>query len=224
MSKQRHSSSATDDEQPLDPRAMADLMTAQRTAVQRAQSRGVRVILVGWALAWIIGFLALWSGSAGGNPLFTIPGGIEWWIFGAAIAMGIVVSTIAGMRMGRGVQGRSTTAGKLFGISSAAAFVGMWLLLSALRAHVELDGETAALLYVGSFVFIAGVVYMVGSAMSGSHAQLGFGLAIVALAIGATLLGAPHHLLLYAIVGGGLMLGFALLLGRSIHAGDEREP
>ena len=204
-----------DDERPLDARGMADLMTAQRAAVQRSQSRGVRIILVGWALAWIVGFLALWSGEAGGNPLFTLPSGLEWWIFGAAIATGIAVSTVTGVRMGRGLTGQSTTAGKLFGLSSALAFVGMWLFLSALRAHVEIDAGTAALLYVGAFVLTVGIIYMVGSAMTRSHLQLTFGIAIVAIAIIATLVGAPHHLLIYALAGGGLMLLYALLLGRA---------
>ncbi|MCH1881498.1 hypothetical protein [Agrococcus sp. ARC_14] len=212
-----------DDEQPLDPRGMADLMSAQRTTVQRSQVGGIRIILGGWALAWIVGFLALWSGEGGGNPFFTLPGALAWWVFAAAMAAGVVVSTITGVRMGRGVQGRSTTAGKLFGLSAAAAFVGMWLLLSALRVHVEIDGSTAALLYVGAFVFVVGVVYATGSAMHGSHTQFFFGLAIMVLAIGATLLGAPHHLLAYAIVGGGLMLAYTWVIGRSIDAEHRRE-
>ncbi|GEK79254.1 hypothetical protein [Agrococcus baldri] len=208
-----------EDEQALDPRAMAELMAAQRTTVQRSQSRGVRIILGGWAFAWIVGFLALWSGTAGGNPLFTLPGGLEWWIFGAAMAVGVIVATVTGTRMGRGVQGQSTTAGKLYGLAAAASFVAMWLFISALRRHVEIDAETAALLYVGAFVLTVGVVYAVGSAMSRSWAQFFFGLAILLLAIGATLLGAPHHLLLYALVGGGLMLAFTWMLGRSVAAG-----
>lgn len=212
-----------DDEQALEPRAMAALMAAQRTTVQRSQARGVRIILCGWALAWIVGFLALWSGDAGGNPLFTLPGASEWWVFAAAMAAGVVNSTIAGVRMGRGVHGRSTTAGRLFGLSAAAAFVGLWLLLSALRLHVEIDGTTAALLYVGAFVFVVGVIYASGAAVSGSSTQFGFGVAIMALAIGATLLGTPHHLLAYAIVGGGLMLAYAWSIGRSIAAEHVRE-
>lgn len=214
--------SLPDDEQPLDARSMAEIMSAQRTTVQRSQSRGVRIILAGWAIAWILGFLALWSGADGGNPLFTLPGGLEWWVFGAAIAAGVLVSTVTGIRMGRGVQGRSTTAGKLFGLASAASFVGMWLLLSALRLHVEIDAATAALLYVGAFVFVAGVVYMVGSAMNRSHAQFFLGLAIAALAVVATLVGAPHHLLLYALVGGGLMLLATWMLGRQVAADEPR--
>ncbi|SFS11024.1 hypothetical protein SAMN04487783_1501 [Agrococcus baldri] len=216
MDADRNPQPLPEEEQPLDARGMAELMSAQRTTVQRSQSRGVRIILVGWALAWIVGFLALWSGEDGGNPLFTLSAGLEWWLFGAAIALGIAVSTVTGMRMGRGVQGSSTTAGKLYGLASAAAFVAMWLFLSALRAHVEIDAATAALLYVGAFVLIAGVIYMVGSAMTRSYAQFYFGLAIAVLAIVATLVGAPHHLLLYAIMGGGLMLAFAWMLGRSI--------
>lgn len=214
MSIEPDEASLPGDEQPLDPRSMAHIMSAQRGTVQRSQSRGVRIILGGWATAWIIGFLALWSGTDGGNPLFTLPADLEWWIFGAAIALGVVVSTVTGIRMGRGVQGRSTTGGKLFGLSSGASFVGMWLFLSALRVHVEMDAATAALLYVGAFVFIVGVVYMVGSAMTRSHAQFFFGLAIAGLAVVATLIGAPHHLLLYALVGGGLMLAYAWMLGR----------
>ncbi|MFX4271145.1 hypothetical protein ACQBAR_11095 [Propionibacteriaceae bacterium Y1685] len=212
-----------DDEQALDPRAMAAVMAAQRTTVQRSQARGVRIILCGWALAWIVGFLALWSGDAGGNPLFTLPGLSAWWVFAAAMAAGVITSTIAGARMGRGVQGRSTKAGRLFGLSAAAAFVGLWLLLSALRLHVEIDGATAALLYVGAFVFVVGVVYATGSAMSGSSTQFWFGVAIMALAIGATLLGAPHHLLAYAIVGGGLMLAYTWIIGRSIEVEHGRQ-
>lgn len=216
-----HRGAVPDDERPLDARAMADLMTSQRTHVHRAQAHGVRVILGGWALAWIVGFLALWSGADGGNPLFRLPGGLEWWIFGGAIALGVLVSTVTGIRMGRGVQGRSSTAGKLFGISAGAAFVGMWLFLSALRVHVEIDAAAAALLYVGAFVLTVGVVYATGSAMTRSSAQLGFGLAIMALAVGATLLGAPHHLLVYALAGGGLMLAFTWMLGRAVDRGED---
>ena len=125
--------------------------------------------------------------------------------------VGIIVSVVSGISMGRGMRGRSNTAGTLYGFSWSISMMGAYCFAASLLRQVQ-DPALAPLLMPGIFVITIGVLYMAGAAMSRSGAQFALGVAVVVLAVVATALGAPTHYLVYGTVGPLIFITFIVLL------------
>ncbi|WP_371030981.1 hypothetical protein [Pseudoclavibacter sp. JSM 162008] len=203
---------AGDDDRALAPSEMLALMRDQQRTTRTRLDRALYILLGTWAVAWLVGFQALWSAEdGGGSPLIRIPTVTAFVIFGALMVVGVIVSVICGVSMGRGMRGRSNTAGTLYGFSWSISMMGAWFLAASLLRQVE-DPALAPLLMPGIFVITIGVLYMAGAAMSRSGAQFALGVAVIVLAVVATALGAPTHYLVYGTAGPLIFIAFIVLL------------
>lgn len=203
---------AQESEAALAPSEMLALMQGQQRTTRNRLDRALYILLGTWAVAWFVGFLALWSAEDGGaNPLLRIPTATAFIIFGALMLVGIIVSVVSGISMGRGMRGRSNTAGTLYGFSWSISMMGAYCFAASLLRQVQ-DPALAPLLMPGIFVITIGVLYMAGAAMSRSGAQFALGVAVVVLAVVATALGAPTHYLVYGTVGPLIFITFIVLL------------
>lgn len=197
------------DDGPLDPAAMLALAERQQRAVGLSYARPVAFMLLVWGVAWLVGFLLLWSGHKGGNPWFTIPLATAGWIFGALIVTSIFVSGIVGTRIGRGVRGASDFQGAVYGISwsltgIAFAALGVGLLRNGMRP------ELASIYFPSAYALMAGVMYLAGAALWGVRSQLVLGVLLLVTGSAAPFFGAPTNNLVMAIGGGG---GFLVSAG-----------
>lgn len=201
-----------DDEAALAPSEMLALMRDQQRTTRTRLDRALYILLATWALAWLVGFLALWSAEdGGGNPVLRIPTATAFIVFGVLMVIGVIVSAVSGISMGRGMRGRSNTAGMLYGFSWSISMIGAWFFAASLLRQVD-DPALAPLLMPGMFALTIGVLYMAGAAMSRSKAQFALGAAVVALVVVATALGAPTHYLVYGTVGPLIFITFIVLL------------
>ena len=205
------------DDTPLEPAAMAALMHEQQQRARRSPARLVQGMLLAWGIAWVVGFLALWSGEQGGNPWFRLSGATPWIIFGTGIGLAVVTSIALGIRMGRGTRGPSQISGAMYGWAWSISMVAVWLFGTGLIAQ-GLPVAFVNLYYSGAFVLVAGVLYLAGAALSRSTAQFALGVTLLVIPVVATFIGAPHHFLVYGLAGGGVMLVFGVLIARSIIA------
>ncbi|WP_424466426.1 hypothetical protein [Pseudoclavibacter helvolus] len=203
---------AQDGEAALTPSEMLALMRDQQRTTRTRLDRALYILLGTWAVAWFVGFQALWSAEDGGaSPILRIPTATAFIIFGSLMIVGVIVSVVCGVSMGRGMRGRSNTAGTLYGFSWSISMMGAWFFAASLLRHVQ-DPALAPLLMPGIFVITIGVLYMAGAAMSRSGAQFALGVAVVVLAVVATALGAPTHYLIYSTAGPLIFVTFIVLL------------
>ncbi len=210
-------------ENAADPATMLELMRAQRRRTQQWTMRNYVLMLVIWAAAWAVGFLAVWSAEAtGGSPWPRIPQPVAWSVFGVVILGAIVFSIVAGIRSGAGVRGPSRLSGMLYGWSWSVSMVGAWLLLTALQ-RTGLPPEALSLLSPAIFILLVGVLYLTGGALWRSPVQFALGIVMILTAVAATFAGAPAHHLIYATVGPVAMLVVAVLLARGIISAEEAE-
>lgn len=188
----------------LDAGAAAALIDEQLARSTRRTTRGVATIVATWGVVWLLGYLVLWSGASGGNPWFRLPDGVEWWVLAGLIAAGTGISAGLGIAMGSGQRGPSTRVGALYGISFGVGAVALALFdLGMVRAGIT--GEQASLLIPGTFTLLIAALYMAGSGASVQPrvdiASYVTGVALLAVVVIATFVGAPHHLLVYAASG-----------------------
>lgn len=217
-------SSDSDGREPDAATTAAEMFAVMQSTRRRTQSRLVRSytwLLVVWAIAWAVGFTALWlSRGFGGVPL--LPGAVGATVFGVSLGAAVVWSIVTGVRSaGSGIRGRSQMQGALYGWSWTIAMVGASLLTAGLE-RAGLSEELAALLYPGIFILMVGVLYLAGGALWRSYAQYALGIVMIVLAVVATFVGAPYHYLVYATAGPAAMLIGAILLARGILPAEPR--
>lgn len=194
----RTESGAESEAHPVDAAAMARLMREQSSTATSAYAKPTAAIVATWGVVWLVGYLAVWSGETGGNPWLRLPAGVEWWVLAGLIAAGVAISATLGVLMGRGRRGPSSRAGAMYGLSFGIGTVTLMLFDVAL-VRSGLTATQASLLFPGTFTLLIGALYLAGG--TSSRAQFVTGCALLAAVIVATFVGAPHHLLVYAIAG-----------------------
>ncbi len=204
-----------DGDEPLpSPDAALALIRDQQRSVERNQLGGIPWVLVMWGIAWGVGFLALWSGYDGGNPWFQLPLAVAGAIFGAIFLAASIVSVIVISRLGRGVRVASGFGGTVFGISSSASFVAVYLIGVAL-ARAGADGALISLYLPAGFGMTTGLLFLMGAALWRSVSQVVLGAIIMVTAVVAPFFGAPTNNVVMAVLGGGsfLIAAVAMQLG-----------
>lgn len=189
-------------EEALSPERMLALLDDQRKSVEGQMASFVPGLVTAWGVAWLLGFGALWL-IDGLKPAFSLP--LPWaiGIFVVLLGAAIAISTVLGIRSGRGIRG-----------NSAAAFTGMvygmtWMLGSlAIFGFAQglifngMDRDLANLFYPIAFVLFAGIMYVISGAIWHAVPMIVLGVWTVIVAIAALFFGYPTHYLVLAIGGG----------------------
>ena len=199
------------DEAPLDPAAMLALSDAQSERASLAFAGPVVGILTAWAVAWGVGFLAIWitSGAPGTPGLLEPLAGII--VFAVLTVAAIALSTILGIRASSGVRGPSAFTDTVYGLSWPVTMIAILVIGTALgRAGASAD--VLWVFYPAAYAFGVGVLYFVGAAIWRGVEQLALGAWLIACGAGTALLGFPSNLLAMAILGGGGMAVGAIVL------------
>lgn len=215
-----NSTPPVDDEPLQSPDEALALLRVQQAALERDQLSGVPWILGVWGVAWTLGFLALWSGYAGGNPWFQIPLSVAGILFGVLLISSIVVSAVIGMRMNRGVRGPSNFSGAVYGIAWPVVSLGAYLIGVAL-ALAGMDSMLQSLFFPAIYALVAGAMYLMGAALWRSIDQLVLGAVIIVAGTVAPFFGAPTNNLVMAVLGGGAFLVAAVVMRASLSRRDR---
>src|SRR3712207_3419205 len=112
-----------DDDLPMDPAESLRLIERERAQAELDLTPDQRLFLWPWGFAWLIGFTVYFLRyGPGGRVFVALP---EWLpltvLVGLMMAAGIVTG-VAGARAGRGLTGRSSRQGALYGITWSVAF------------------------------------------------------------------------------------------------------
>lgn len=195
-----------DDDTPLGPAAMLALLQRQQEDVQRNMARYVPWILFAWAVAWAVGFGALWLVD-GARPRFAVPLEVAAPVFAALLVIAGVVSGVLGARSGRGIRASKAAAftGTVYGVTWSVGFVALFVLGSAL-AHNGMPPELMNIYYPAVSLIFVGIMYIIAGAIWHAVPALWMGGAIVLIAAVGSFFGYPTHYLFYAIAGGGVFL------------------
>ncbi|RNE64099.1 hypothetical protein [Cryobacterium tepidiphilum] len=203
-----------EEHEDLSPQRMLQLLGEQQRHVERAQLAPVPWLYGTWGVAWLVGFLALWSTSPAGNPWFTVPGPLAAGVFGALITSSVVASAIIGSRINRGVRGTSTFGGVVYGLSwplcgTAFALVGTGLIANGMSS------ELASIYFPSAYALMCGALYLGGAALWRDGGQLAVAIALLAVGAIAPYFGAPGNNLFMALAAGGTFLAAAVVVAKN---------
>lgn len=194
------------DDQPLSASEMLALLDDQQRSVESQMGAFVPVIVAAWGIAWLAGFGALWL-IDGPAPAFSLPAPVAVTIFVALLGGAIALSTVLGIRSGRGVRGSSAEAftGAAYGATWMIGSLGVAGLGQGLLAN-GMSSQLAGLYYPCAFVIFSGVMYMLSAVIWRAVPMLVLGVWMLVIGVAAPFFGAPTHYLVLAVAGGGGLL------------------
>lgn len=178
------------------------IIEAERDRARRSVRVDERLVLGVWALAWGVGYLAMWH-WAGPEGQPGLPGPV---VFGVLIAAAIVVTVVHIEGRTRGLGGPDAAANQLLGLAWPLGFLGSSLTAGAV-GRVGLEGEAATIVYNALPCLVVACLYMGTGVALHDRRQFALGGWIAVLVGAASFAGAPTLYLLMAVLGGG---GFAV--------------
>lgn len=199
----------TDDEQ-IDAADMLALVKDQQRNIEGQRGAFVPLILLSWGIAWLVGFGALWLIDGPGDA-FSLPIWVAAPIFVVLLAGAGVLSTIFGIRSGRGMRAGKDAAfvGIIYGQSWWVGSLAIFALGQALVFN-GMDADMLRILYPSAYIFFAGLMYVMAAAIWRAIPMLILGGWSILVSAFAPFLGYPTQYLVYALAGGGGFLVVAL--------------
>ena len=209
----RDDRSAVDDS-ALDPAGMLALVQREQSGVPRAMARQVPWILLAWGVVWVVGYGMLWL-IDGARPAFSVPLPAAVTVFVVLMVSAIVLSAIIGARAGRGIRSTPEAAftGTVFGITSGAGFLAMWVFSWGLIAN-GMDRDLLTIFFPTGMGIIVGIVYLMAGAIWHAIPSVVLGALLLVISLVTPFFGYPNHYLFFAITGGAVFLGGAVAVAR----------
>ena len=200
---------ATDDtegpEIPLSAKESLDLIDRQQAEMDRDFSGFVVTLNAMWAVLWFVAFAAFHvAGNGWPGPWYSY--GVAAVIMGVAVLAGVVVSTVLGVRSGRGRRGPSMVSGALYGWTWTVSYAALVAVNLSIMGR-GLPDDAVPSLWIGSMMLLAGALSMAGGAMFRDIGQYVLGIWLLLVGIACVLVGADYQALAIAVGG---LVGFGM--------------
>ena len=207
------------DDEPLTPDEALALVEDQRHRVNR--SLQVNVVLVHGALgvAWLAGFGIFYftfGHGAGKSPA------VPAWVAVVVIAVVNAIALMAGLgqtlRRGRGIEGRSWDAMRMYLWAWPLAYAGVYAADAGLQ-YQGLPERLAPLLWPGSAAAVTGVMCLAGGLFFRDKIHYALGAWLLITTAASMFAGVPANFAVLALAGGGGFLvatwRYAMISGRT---------
>lgn len=190
----------------LDPAETLRMIQQQQEAARDATEPDGRLLFGAWGLAWLIGYLAMWSTARDTGTPATWAG----WVFTACIVGAMAFTIVHSIARTTGTRGASARSGALYGWTWFLAFVVYGTLLGAMR-DAGASAEVMAVVANGVACLIVGLMYMAGGLLFCENRMSAVGGWMLVTAVVAAYAGMPNTYLVMAVAGGGGFLAMVLV-------------
>lgn len=187
----------------LSPRESLELISEQRDSAVRSLYPHAAPMLASWGASWLLGFGAFWLAAS--------PRVVPWWGAGAVLAvLSVLAAIVTGRQLmrGRGVTGPSRAAGARYGWCWAIGWAAVYAFNFGLM-HDGLPERLAPLVWPGSCLLLAGVLYLAGGVIWQDRVNYGLGAWTLVVAAAGMFAGTPANFAVMALGGGGGLLAAA---------------
>lgn len=195
-------------ERGLSPQESLALISEQRDSAVRSLYPHAAPMLASWGASWLLGFGAFWLAAAK-------PPVLPWWAAGTVLgALSVLAATVTGRQLmrGRGVTGPSRAAGARYGWAWALGWAGVYAFNFGLM-HDGLPARLAPVVWPGTSLLLAGVLYLAGGVIWQDRVNYGLGAWMLVVAAGGVFAGTPANFAVMALGGGGGLLAAAAAIG-----------
>ncbi|MFE5306969.1 hypothetical protein [Isoptericola sp. NPDC056573] len=180
------------------------LIREQQDRARAALGPDGRALYGVWGVAWLAGYLVLWSSAQGREQ----PEAWAYWVFAGALAAAVVFTMVHTMSRTSGTRGVSARTGAMYGWAWMLGFLTFSAFLGGL-ARAGADGELMGLVSNGGACLVVGLLYLGGAVAFDDRSLFVLGAWILLVAAAATLAGLPLTYLVMAFAGGGGFLVMA---------------
>lgn len=191
-------------DQPLSPADSLALIDAHQASSARRGLLSAALTLGIWGVAYLVSWGAFYLAQKG--ILSEVLAGI---LTGVLMVGSIVFSAVFGVHRGHGVRGPSRVVGAMYGCSWTLGFTVLVAINVGLQ-NTGLTSDQVTLLWSGSVLLLAGVLFLAGGALLRSWSQYVLGAWTMITGAASVYAGVPGNFLVLSLAGGG---GFLALAG-----------
>jgi hypothetical protein len=194
----------------------ADIMQEARKHAEHELQFSHPVMLAGWGVIYILAYGWLWLSVRGQQPYQGPTGGAAGGVT-ILVLVGLTITGAIVARASAGVGGMSALQRRIYWMSLAAGYAGVYTLEAAVD-HGGASRAVIAVIAASGPVLVTGVVYMTSTAAWRNWAVFGLGCWLVATAAGSGFAGPVAIWAVDGLVGGLGFLTAAAISARSVRA------
>ncbi|MFV2144166.1 hypothetical protein [Isoptericola sp. G70] len=191
---------------PLDPAESLRLIEESQQRVRAATEPDGRLLYLVWGVAWLVGYLVLWSSA---RPHGGAPGAIGFAVFFALLAVAMTITVVHSVVRGAATRGPSNRTDAMYGWSWCLGFLSYPFIIGGI-ADAGASDEVIGLVANALACVIVGLLYLAGGTFFCDNRLYVLGLWILLTGGIATVAGMPATYLVMALAGGG---GFLVMCG-----------
>jgi len=188
----------------LDPAEMLRMIQQQQEAARDATEPDGRVLFGAWGLAWLIGYLAMWSTARDTG----VPAAWAGWVLAGCIVGATGLTVVHSVTRTSGTRGASARVGAMYGWTWFLAFMAFGVLLGAM-GDAGASMEVQAIAANGFACVIVGLLYLAGGMLFEETRMYAIGGWMLVTAVLAAFAGMPNTYFVMAVAGGG---GFLVMV------------
>lgn len=188
----------------LDPAEMLRMIRQQQEAARDATEPDGRVLFAAWGLAWLIGYLAMWSTARDTG----VPAVWAGWVLAGCIVGATGLTVVHSVTRTSGTRGASARVGAMYGWTWFLAFLAFGVLLGAM-GDAGASTEVQAIAANGFACVIVGLLYLAGGMLFEETRMYAIGGWMLVTAVLAAFAGMPNTYFVMAVAGGG---GFLVMV------------
>lgn len=209
------------DDPPGSPAAILAGFEQDRARAAAAFDPDARLLYATWGAAWSVGFGLMFAARWTSSPL-EVPTSLAGAVFGLLMFAAVVITAVHVGRTMSGLQGVSSTAGKLLGAAWLLGF-GTFAALMAGAGRAGADDALLDLLWPTGSGLVVGLLYVATGALWSDRVQFGLGAWILVSSGAGALAGVPDVYLVMSVAGGGgFLLAAAMIALASGGSGRHR--
>ena len=190
----------------LSPAETLRMIRQQQEAARDATEPDGRLLFGVWGLAWLIGYLAMWTSARDtGTPE-------RWagWVLAGCIVGAMAFTIVHSITRTAGTRGASARIGALYGWTWFLAFTTFGVLIGAM-GDAGAPPEVMAIAANGFACLIVGLMYIAGGLLFDENRMSAVGAWMLVTAALAAFAGMPSTYLVMAVAGGGGFLAMVVV-------------
>jgi hypothetical protein len=188
----------------LDPAETLRMIRQQQEAARDAVEPDGRVLFGAWGLAWLIGYLAMWSTARDTGT----PAAWAGWVLAGCIVGATALTIVHSVTRTSGTRGASARVGAMYGWTWFLAFTAFGVMLGAM-GDAGASAEVQAIAANGFACVIVGLLYLAGGMLFEELRMYAIGGWMLVTAVLAAFAGMPNTYFVMAVAGGG---GFLVMV------------
>jgi hypothetical protein len=188
----------------LDPAETLRMIREQQEAARDATEPDGRLLFAAWGLAWLIGYLAMWSSARDTGHAASWAG----WVHTGCIVGAVAFTIVHSITRTTGTRGSSARLGAMYGWAWFLAFTVFGVVLGAM-GDAGASYEVMAIAANGFACLIVGLLYIACALLFEEVRMYALGAWMLVTAVVAAFAGMPNTYLVMALAGGG---GFLVMV------------